>query len=223
MEQLLEFAGDNLLLSGAFVVVLLILIATEINRATRKFRELSTQEAIQRMNREDVVILDVSGSADFGKGHILGAVNMPPSRIESGNQELVKWKDRPILICCKNGQVSPQMAGRLTGMGFTDVAVLRGGLAQWKADNQPVTTDAKPAAKGKSGKDAEGEGKKSRKRRRKNKGRGKDKSAGSGQESGESDSAEPAETGTESDTESEPQVEPESESNPSSNGTKIHE
>ncbi|GEM_PF-15701 len=156
MEQLLEFAGNNLLLSGAFVVVLVILIATELNRATRKFRELSTNEAIRRMNKEDVVIVDVSGSADFGKGHILGSVNMPPTRIEAGNQQLMRWKDRPILVVCKNGQVSPQMAGKLTKMGFSDVAVLGGGLVQWRADNQPVTTGHKPAKASSGGKKDKG-------------------------------------------------------------------
>lgn len=169
MEQLQEFALNNALLSGAFVVVLAILIVTEISRATRKFKELNTLQAIRRMNQEDVVILDVSGSADFAKGHILGAVHMPPTQIEAGNQQLNRWKERPVLVCCKNGQVSPQMAGKLVKMGFVDVAILSGGLAQWRADNQPLTTGRKDKKAGKTKKAEAGQGKKKRRKNRDNK------------------------------------------------------
>jgi 3-mercaptopyruvate sulfurtransferase SseA len=64
---------------------------------------------------------------------------MPPSKIEAGNQQLLKHKERPVLVYCKNGQVSPQMATRLTRLGFTNVNMLTGGLTQWIADQQPVT------------------------------------------------------------------------------------
>lgn len=146
MEQLLTFISDNPILVGAFVVVLVVLIATEFARLRRNWSELDTGQAILLINRREPVILDVSNSTDFAAGHILNALHLPPSRIESGNSELLKQRERPVLVVCKNGQVSPQMAGRLVKLGFSDVNVLRGGLAQWTADNQPVTR-GKPAGK----------------------------------------------------------------------------
>lgn len=139
MEQLLTFIAGHPILVGAFAVVLAALIATETARLTRRWKELDTGQAILLINRRDPLILDVSNSTDYAKGHILNAESMPPSRIESGNARLLKSKDRPVLLYCKNGQVSPQMATRLTKLGFTDVNVLRGGLLQWTSDQQPVT------------------------------------------------------------------------------------
>lgn len=139
MEQLLTFIASHPILVGAFAVVLAALIATETARLTRRWKELDTGQAILLINRRDPLILDVSNSTDYAKGHILNAEHMPPSRIESGNARLLKSKDRPILVYCKNGQVSPQMATRLTKLGFSDVNVLRGGLLQWTSDQQPVT------------------------------------------------------------------------------------
>jgi rhodanese-related sulfurtransferase len=147
MEQLLTFIADHPILIGAFAVVLAALIATESARMTRRWKELDTAQAILLINRRDPLILDVSNSTDYAKGHILNAENMPPSRIESGNQRLVKSKSQPVLLYCKNGQVSPQMAKRLVQLGFEDVNVLRGGIAQWSADQQPITR-GKPAGKG---------------------------------------------------------------------------
>jgi len=139
MEQLLTFIGNHPILVGAFAVVLAALIATEFARATRRWKELDTAQAILLINRQEPVILDVSNSADYSKGHILNAISMPPTRIESGNKELLKFQQRPVLVYCKNGQVSPQIASKLVGLGFENVNVLRGGLAQWQADQQPVT------------------------------------------------------------------------------------
>jgi rhodanese-related sulfurtransferase len=154
MEQLLTFIANHPILVGAFAVVLAALIATESARMTRRWKELDTAQAILLINRRDPLILDVSNSTDYAKGHILNAENMPPSRIESGNQRLIKSKSRPVLLYDKNGQVSPQMAKRLVQLGFEDVNVLRGGLTQWTADQQPITRGkpgGKPAGKARSG------------------------------------------------------------------------
>jgi len=139
MEQLLVFIGNHPILIGAFAVVLAALIATESARLTRAWKELDTAQAILLINRQDPLILDVSNSTDFANGHILNAENMPPSRIEAGNAQLLKSRERPVLLCCKSGQVAPQMATRLCKLGFADVSVLRGGLSQWVADQQPIT------------------------------------------------------------------------------------
>lgn len=154
MDRLVEFVGNNLLLSGLFVAILVAWLAWEIARLGRKWKEIGTLEAVRLINREDPLILDVSNSTDFAKAHIAGALHMPPSRIEAGNQQLLKNKDRPLLLYCQRGQIAPQMASRLAKMGFTQVYMLSGGLTQWLSDNQPVARNSKDKAakKGKSGK-----------------------------------------------------------------------
>lgn len=150
MDRFLEFFGDNLLLSGLFVAILVAWLAWEVARLGRKWKEVGTLEAVRLINREDPLILDVSNSTDFAKGHINGAMHMPPSRIEAGNQQLLKQKERPVLLYCQRGQVSPQMANRLVKLGFSQVHMLAGGLNQWLADNQPVSRHKdKPSKKGK--------------------------------------------------------------------------
>lgn len=162
MEQVVEFTGNHPLLTGALAVAILAFVGYEISRLFRKWRELGTLDAVQLLNREEPVVLDVSNSSDYAKGHIRGALHMPPSRIESGNQQLLKYRERPVLVYCRNNQVAPQMAGRLVKLGFTNVNVLAGGLSQWISDQQPVSQQ-----KG-AGKSGDGKGKD--KRRKKSKG-----------------------------------------------------
>lgn len=147
MERLVEFIGNNLLLSGLFVAILVAWLAWEVARLGRKWKEISTLEAVRLINREDPLILDVSNSTDFAKSHINGALHMPPSRIEAGNQQLLKNKERPLLLYCQRGQIAPQMATRLTKLGFTQVYMLSGGLTQWVSDNQPVSRQKDKASR----------------------------------------------------------------------------
>lgn len=145
MEAFLAFLQNNFFLSGLFVAVLVAWLAWEVARLGRKWQELDTLAAVQFINRQDPLILDVSNSTDYAQGHIAGAMHMPPSRIEAGNQRLIKASDRPVLVYCKSGQVSPQMANRLVKMGFAEVKMLTGGLSQWVADKQPISRE-KPSS-----------------------------------------------------------------------------
>lgn len=139
MQQLIEFIGNHPLLTGALGLAIAALIGYEVSRLFRIWHELGTLEAVRLINREDPLVLDVSNSTDYAKAHIHGALHMPPSRIEAGDQELLKHRERPVLVYCRNNHVAPQMASRLVKLGFTNVNVLAGGLTQWLGDQQPVT------------------------------------------------------------------------------------
>ena len=139
MQQLIEFAGNHPILSAAFAAVLVALVVSEIARRRQGFRTLSPNEAVAFMNGDNVQVLDLSPAADFAKGHIVGAKNVPMSRVKDPDPELAKLIVNPLLVTCKTGQSAGQAAGMLMKHGAEDVAVLRGGMAQWTSDNFPVT------------------------------------------------------------------------------------
>jgi rhodanese-related sulfurtransferase len=139
MEQLLEFAGNHPLLSGGFVVVLGMLIWSEVSRRTQGYSEISPAQAVPLINQGDAVIVDISPTADFDKGHIVGARNFAPSRFTKPDSEIEKLRDKSVLVVCKNGQTALATAAALVKLGAKPVAVLKGGMTQWKSDNFPVT------------------------------------------------------------------------------------
>lgn len=165
MEQVFEFVGNHPVLSGAFIILFIAWLGWEVARLGRKWRELDSLAAVRLINQDDAAIIDISNSADYAKGHIVGAMHMPPTRIESGNKELLKLRERPLLIYCKNGQQSPAVANKLVKLEFTNINVLAGGLAQWLADQQPISR-AKGASKSK---DRTGSAKGKKKKAKKNK------------------------------------------------------
>lgn len=140
MQQLIEFAGNNAGLFAGFTAVVLLLIWTEISRRTRGYQELTPALAVQRINHNNATVVDISSAGDFAKGHVSGAKHMLMSKFNQQTPEVEALTSGPILVVCKNGQTAHQAAAKLVKMGAKDVAVLKGGMAQWKADQYPLAT-----------------------------------------------------------------------------------
>ncbi len=139
MQQFVEFAGNHFLLVAGFVAVALTLLVTEFTRRGQGFKMLSPNEAVAFINQNGAAIVDVSPAADFSKGHILNARNIALSRFKDPDPDVVKLISKPVLVACKTGQTAGQAATALVKQGAENVAVLRGGMAQWVSDNFPVT------------------------------------------------------------------------------------
>jgi len=139
MEQLIEFAGNHPLLVGGFVAVTALLIYTEIMRKVQGVLELSPAQAVAWINDPEAVVIDISSVADFNKGHIVDARNIPASRLADPDAEVLKLKNRKLLLVCKSGQSATSAAASCRKMGAGNVAVLKGGMTQWRSDQFPVT------------------------------------------------------------------------------------
>ncbi len=140
MDQVIEFVGNNALLAGGFGAVLVLLVYTEVMRMARGLKELSPAQAVPWINDPNAVVIDVSPVADFNKGHIVDARNLPASQLAKPDAEILKLKDKKLLLVCKSGPTAVSAAISLMKMGASDVAVLKGGMTQWRSDQFPVTT-----------------------------------------------------------------------------------
>lgn len=140
MDQVIEFVGNNALLAGGFGAVLVLLVYTEVMRLARGVKELSPAQAVLWINDPDAVVIDVSATADFNRGHIVDARSLPASRLANPDAEILKLKDKKLLLVCKSGSTAAPAATSLLKMGAGNVAVLKGGMIQWRNDQYPVTT-----------------------------------------------------------------------------------
>src|SRR5210317_217741 len=140
MEQVLEFAGNNLLLVGGFVAVLGLLVWTEVMRKVQGLVELTPAQAVAWINDPSAVVVDISPVAEFNKGHIVNARNLQASRLANPDNEIQKLKDNRLLVVCRSGQTAVAAAANLKKMGAGEVAVLKGGMAQWRSDQFPITS-----------------------------------------------------------------------------------
>lgn len=139
MEHLSEFISNNIFLCGGLVVVLILLIKTEFEHQSGKASQLNPVNAIRVMNNEEALVLDVRDSAEFGKGHIKDAKNIPFSSLKDKLKSLAKHKDKAVLAYCNNGAVSNKACKVLQREGFTNVHNIAGGINSWLDAKLPVT------------------------------------------------------------------------------------
>lgn len=101
---------------------------------------LSTASAVNLMNREKAVVIDLSTAQEFAQGHLTGAVHVEFTALESDLPRRVSDKSRPIILCCPTGGVSAKALVVAKKLGFTNVHVLGGGLRSWRDANLPLLT-----------------------------------------------------------------------------------
>ena len=139
MEHLSEFISNNIFLWGGLVAVLVLLVKAEFEHQGGKSSQLNPMSAIRLMNNEDALFLDVRETADFSKGHIKNAKNMPLSTLKNKLSELAKDKGRAVVAYCASGAVSAKACKILQKEGFTKVHSITGGINSWLEAKLPVT------------------------------------------------------------------------------------
>ena len=135
MDQLFEFIGNHPILVGTFVLLIFFFIRNETQRGGRG---VTAQQLVDMVNREDAVVLDVREKKDYDEGHIVDAINIPYSALESRLSELKDYKSRPLVVACKMGQHSGAAGTLLRKNGFEQVSRLTGGVAEWRNQSLPV-------------------------------------------------------------------------------------
>jgi GrxC family glutaredoxin len=144
-----EFVIANWPLFLALVVILLLLARTWLGPGAVK--GVGPAEAIQLMNHQHAVLVDVRTDKEFQQGHVMNSLHIPLGVLANRLDELQPYKDSPLVLVCRSGARSAQAAGQLKKQGFEPVYNLSGGMLAWENANLPVTTKAgRPPLPGKT-------------------------------------------------------------------------
>lgn len=100
---------------------------------------ISSTQAVQMMNHQHAVLIDVRPSEAFNAGHVPQARSVPLSDLEKKAAALPK--NKPIIVICDVGRSAIGAATRLRAVGFTEVVTLDGGLKAWMTAGLPVTAN----------------------------------------------------------------------------------
>jgi rhodanese-related sulfurtransferase len=130
-----------------FIIDNWMLIAVALGSATMLFLPqikgaaggtLSAAGAVQLINREKAVVIDVSDPEEFALGHVNNAKNVPFSQLEDKLAGQVKNKDLPLILTCTSGVRSNRAVAVAKKLGFSNVQAMAGGMKSWKEANLPL-------------------------------------------------------------------------------------
>ena len=101
----------------------------------------------ERLDQDSkLIMLDVREPYEFAAMHIDGAINVPRGILESACEygyeetvpELVKAREREIVVICRSGFRSVLSAFNMQQMGYSNVCSLKTGLRGWNDFEQPL-------------------------------------------------------------------------------------
>lgn len=99
------------------------------------YKQISSDAAAKLMETEkDYVILDVRTAAEYVEGHIPKAINIANEIIsEETTKDLLKDKDKLILVYCRSGNRSKQASEKLAELGYANIVEF-GGINTWNGE-----------------------------------------------------------------------------------------
>lgn len=136
MEQLGRFLQDHWQLSIAFIVISILILLNELINQRKQGKSISPEIAVNFINNNDAIVLDLRNAAAFKAGHIIGAIRISESDFDT--PKLSKYKDKDIILVCARGIQAANVANKLRGKEFSNPMVLNGGIEAWKQANLPL-------------------------------------------------------------------------------------
>jgi len=134
MEQLNIFVAEN----WVMILVWFVLLGMLVHSFTSGAQDISPQQAVNMMNHEACIVVDVREENELGGGLIRDSIHIPLSGFKQRIGELEKHKDKTIIMSCRSGMRSRRTCGMLKREGFEKVFNLRGGILAWENENLPV-------------------------------------------------------------------------------------
>ena len=138
MALFLEFLAQQWLLATALLAAAVMLFMHETRKSGTS---LSPQKAINLVNAEEGVFVDLRDTADFRAGHIVDAMHIPSTKLMNNTGLLENYRDKPIVLVCKMGQSAGPVGKKLNADGFEKVNIMTGGMMEWSNLQLPVVNN----------------------------------------------------------------------------------
>jgi rhodanese-related sulfurtransferase len=99
---------------------------------------LGTAQAVQLINREKAVVIDVCEPEEFAAGHVGGAKNIPLGQLQERLPQVAKNKAVPVILVCDKGARAVRAEAQAKKLGFEKAQALAGGMKAWRDAGLPV-------------------------------------------------------------------------------------
>lgn len=131
MGNSMEFVSNHPVLSVALFIFIYLIISFEIKNFTKKYKSINCNDLVQKINEENIIILDTREKSDFKKGHISNATSYELSQNK-------KLEHTEVVVYDKDEMASASSAEKISKNNDTKVIYLEGGIQSWIENNLPL-------------------------------------------------------------------------------------
>ncbi|WP_214882760.1 MULTISPECIES: rhodanese-like domain-containing protein [unclassified Exiguobacterium] len=111
----------------AVIAIFIFVITSEKDGITK----IDVKTLQNKLEKEEITLLDVREVSEYNGGHIEGSVNAPLSSLAA--EQLPYPKNEPIYVICRSGNRSAQAASQLQSAGYSEIYDVSGGMMAWEA------------------------------------------------------------------------------------------
>jgi rhodanese-related sulfurtransferase len=97
---------------------------------------VTVDQTYEAMQSGDVFVLDVREQSEYDAGHIPGVTLIPMNEIPNRLDEIPA--DQQVIVTCRSGNRSSQVAAYLANAGFDNIHNMEGGIIAWESAGYPV-------------------------------------------------------------------------------------
>jgi rhodanese-related sulfurtransferase len=143
MPQILQFVINHWDLFLALAIIVFMMFSGGLGSRLRGFKQVEPLAAVQLLNHDDSVMLDVREDSEYKDGHIIDTVHIPLGKLDQRMVELEKFREKPIIVSCRSGHRSSNACAKLRKHGFETVYNLKGGVMAWQNAGLPLQKPTK--------------------------------------------------------------------------------
>ena len=126
----------------ALAALMLISAAAWAANTGINFKVITAEDLKAEMEKgkSRVLVVDARTEEEFGRGHIPGAINVPPSRFTAIAGYLPMDKSVPLVFYCRGYSctLSQSAATEALRAGYTNIRLFRGGFPEWSQKGYKV-------------------------------------------------------------------------------------
>ena len=135
MGNSIEFFSNHPVLSVALFIFIYLIISFEIKNFTKKYKSINCNDLVQKINEDNIIILDTREKSDFKKGHITNATSH-----EITSSKKLEYSE--IVVYDKDETASVSSAEKLAKNNDITIMYLEGGIQSWIENNLPLVEKA---------------------------------------------------------------------------------
>lgn len=139
MDQYLTFVVNHWELFTILAIILALLFGSSFSSALSGAVQITPADAIQKINHERAVVVDVREDKEFAEGHIINSMHIPLGSVKNRIGELEKYKGSHVIVSCRSGARSNSACSMLRKQGFENIYNLKGGVLAWQNANLPLS------------------------------------------------------------------------------------
>ena len=132
----MDFLTDtnNLLILVVAFISGMMLLFPSLSKRGGQF--LSPSQATQKINHQNAILIDIRTTDSYKTSHIAQSRHIAAADLVTKTDKIAK--DKPIILVCDSGRNASKHVATLRKQGFSDVAVLEGGLTAWAQAGLPL-------------------------------------------------------------------------------------